>query len=113
MSSSVLVFSYFIFFNAKSGTKKIIAMGRVMIYIIYYMYINVGFTISPCLSFFNVFFIFKKRNFSRLSYIVYCIGEDFSIFQFEFSVYFTYFPISNPVVGCCQFSPVSAFCLQL
>ena len=63
------------------------------------VYLNAGFNVSPCLSFFNVLFLLFKKN-SRLSYIVYCNGLIFFwIFPVDFSSYLTNFQIINPIVG--------------
>ena len=69
------------------------------------IYLNAGFTISPCLSFSTYYFcMFNKVIFSRLaiSYIA-MVKVFFSIFQF--SVYFIKFEISNPILGFCQSFP--------
>ena len=56
------------------------------------IYLNADFTISPWLSFFNVFFcIFKLYPYTAMVIIF------FSIFQFKINVYFPKFEINNPI----------------
>ena len=56
------------------------------------IYLNADFTISPWLSFFNVFFcMFKLYPYTAMVMIF------FSIFQFKINVYFPKFEINNPI----------------